>query len=96
MQILLNLNSEEYDIHTRFDNTELAIVAAASIASWGNQKKQAMGFSTNGMDPIVEGAKPQSFLPHKGILHLMSILDILARVQTTNNLPFTQLIRQST
>jgi len=96
MQILLNLNNEEYDMHTRFDNTELAIVAAASIASWANQKKQAMGFSTNGMDPIVEGAKPQSFRPHKGILHLMSILDILARVQATNNLPFTQLIRQST
>jgi len=96
MQILLNLNSEDYDLHTRFDNTELAIVAGASIASWANQKKQAFGLSTNGRDPRMEDEKPQSFLPHKGTIHLMSILDILARVQTTNRIPFTQLTRQST
>jgi uncharacterized protein (DUF58 family) len=95
MEIMLNLNVDEYDIRTRFDNTELAIVVAASVASWANRQKQSIGFSTNGMDPLTEGVKPQSFLPHKGTLHLMSILDILARVQASAGEPFTQLINRT-
>jgi uncharacterized protein (DUF58 family) len=95
MEIMLNLNVEEYDIRTRFDNTELAIVVAASVASWANRQKQSIGFCANGLDPLTEGVKPQSFLPRKGTLHLMNILDILARIQAAVGAPFTQLINQT-
>jgi uncharacterized protein (DUF58 family) len=95
VEIMLNLNTEEYDMRTRFDDTELAIVAAASIASWANSKKQSIGFSSNGTDPINVEAPPQNFPPRRGSLHLMNVLDILARIQTANVTPFTQLMRQT-
>lgn len=96
IEILLNLDTEDYDIRTRFDNSELAIVAAASIASWANRQKQSFGFCTNGSDPLVEAALPRSFPPRKGTLHLMNILDLLARIQASKGIPFNQLIHQTT
>jgi uncharacterized protein (DUF58 family) len=96
IEILLNLNAEDYDIRTRFDYSELAVVAAASIASWANQHKQSMGFNTNGSDPLVEDAHPRSYPPRKGTLHLMNILDLLARIQVSKDDSFSQLIRRTT
>ena len=101
--IFLNLNTDEYDLHTRFDSTELAIVVAASIASWVAQHKQAVGLATNGLDPLTAlktGASVRmKDLPiakpvpsRKGQAHLMRILDILARVHADETISFVELL----
>ena len=92
--IFLNLNNEEYLYKTRFDATETAITAAASIANWAVGKKQAVGLFTNGMDPLCEDHITQPLPPHKGRGHLIRILETLARVKTTDTISINELIRQ--
>ena len=52
--IFLNLNSEEYDLHTRGYTSELAIIVAASLANWVIAQRQAAGLLVNGIDPGLE------------------------------------------
>ena len=92
--IFLNLNASEYEQHHRIDSVELAIVIAASIANWVTGQKQTVGFSTNGSDPIAEDQRVKTLPPRKGRGHLMRILDILARVQSTETTPLVELLRQ--
>jgi uncharacterized protein (DUF58 family) len=92
--IFLNLNAAEYEQHHRIDSVELAIVIAASIANWVTGQKQTVGFSTNGSDPIAEDQRVKTLPPRKGRGHLMRILDILARVQSTETTPLVELLRQ--
>ena len=92
--IFLNLNNEEYLYKTRFDATETAITAAASIANWAVAKKQAVGLVTNGIDPLCEDEVAQPLPPHKGRGHLIRILETLARVRTTDTVSIAELIRQ--
>ncbi len=91
--LILNLNPEEYDWQSRFDATELAIVTAASIANWVISKKQSVGLITNGVDPLSENRIFSPLPPRKGKAHLIRLLEILARVQTSEDLPFLELIR---
>lgn len=94
--LFLNLKAMEYELHTRYDSTELAIVVAASIANWAISRAQAVGLCTNGLDPLgVEGETNLQNLPvnkiapvpanslniGKGQQHLMRLLEILARIQ---------------
>jgi uncharacterized protein (DUF58 family) len=53
--VFLNLNNEEYDVRSRIDSTEQAIVVAASICNWVVGKKQSAGLITNGVDPLITG-----------------------------------------
>ncbi len=53
--VFLNLNNDEYDMRSRIDSTELAIVVAASICNWVIGKKQSAGLCTNGVDPLITG-----------------------------------------
>ncbi len=103
--IFLNLNTVDYDLHSRFNNTELAIVIAASIANWVAQHKQAVGLTTNGQDPLIalkadttSGIKnlpiAKPVPSRKGQSHLMRILDILARVRADETIPFIDLLRK--
>jgi len=92
--IFLNLNNEEYLYKTRFDATETAVTAAASIANWAVAHKQAIGLVTNGFDPLCEDNVTQPLPPHKGRGHLIRILETLARVKTANTISITELIRQ--
>jgi uncharacterized protein (DUF58 family) len=79
--IFLNLNSEEYDLHTRGYTSELAIIVAASLANWVIAKRQAAGLLVNGIDPELD-ARGASLIPaRRGRGHLMRILDVLARIQ---------------
>jgi len=82
--IFLDLNPGSYDLKTRFDATELAIVISASVAHWVTSRKQAVGLSTNGNDPINKNQVPSLISPRKGRGHLMRVLDVLARIQTNN------------
>ena len=92
--IFLNLNLNEYDLRARFDATELAIIIAASIANRVIDQKQALGLNTNGLDPL---SNLQRFRPlpiRRGQGHLMHILDVLARIEAAETLPFLDMLRQ--
>ncbi|MGE5225030.1 MAG: DUF58 domain-containing protein [Omnitrophica WOR_2 bacterium] len=100
--IFLNMHKDDYDIRTRFDIAELAIVVAASLANWIIDKKQSTGLYTNGFDPLIDGVihdastmLMEPISPRKGGGHLMRILDHLARVQIGDALPMVELLRRS-
>jgi len=93
--ILLNLNQEDYPIKNRFDATEIAITAAASIAAWGKVHAHALGLITNGVDPLYENAIPQPIMPHKGSNHFINILEVLARIQPGETFSLATLIQNS-
>lgn len=100
--IFLNLHLDDYDIRTRFDYAELAIVVAASLANWIIDKKQSTGLYTNGVDPLIDGVildtstkVMEPIPPRKGSSHLMRILDHLARVKVGDILSMVELIRRN-
>jgi uncharacterized protein (DUF58 family) len=92
--IFLNLNNDEYYYRRRFDATELAIVTAASIASWVISKKQSVGLITNGLDPLGVNETAQALAPRKGRGHLMRLLETLARVKTSGGQSLAHLLHQ--
>jgi uncharacterized protein (DUF58 family) len=93
--IILNLHAEDYYYRSRLDSTELAIVIAASIANWISEKKQMVGLLVNARDPLSADSRPQTLPPRKGKRHLMHLLEILARVEMSDDrLPFALLIQE--
>lgn len=92
--IILNLNADDYYYRTRIDSSELAIIIAASIANWIVEKKQMVGITVNGRDPILAGGKPQALTPRKGKPHLMRLLEVLARVETIDGSPLAPLLQR--
>lgn len=92
--IILNLNAEDYYYRSRIDSTELAIVIAASISNWIVSKKQRVGLSVNGRDPLMVDGKPQFVPPNKGKRHLMHLLETLARVEIAEESALGPLIQQ--
>ncbi len=91
--VVLNLNAEDYYYRSRIDSTELAIVIAASVSNWIVEKKQMIGMMVNGHDPLTADGRPQSLPPRKGKLHLMHLLETLARVETIDNSALVPLIQ---
>jgi uncharacterized protein (DUF58 family) len=81
MAILLDLSKGSYPIENFYDGTELAVTAAASLAAWARQKQQSVGLYTNGLDPLVEATPTHALPPRKGTGHLVSLLELLARIQ---------------
>jgi len=92
--VFLNLNPDEYQLKTRFFAMEMGISLAASIANWIINKKQAVGLATNGIDVLGNGASPRPFPPRKGRVHLMRMLEALARVQSTGTQSLQAMIHQ--
>jgi uncharacterized protein (DUF58 family) len=92
--IFLNLNANEYDQKTRFYTTELAIIVAASLASWVVSKKQSVGLVANGYDLLAANGQPQPLPPRKGQGQLMRLLELLARVQMVEGEPLTDVLRR--
>lgn len=91
--VMLDLHAEDYDLRTRLDTSELAIVTAASVANWVVQRKQAVGLICNGVDPL--HATTRHVLPaRKDRGHLMRCLDILARIQLGSTTPVVSLLRE--
>jgi uncharacterized protein (DUF58 family) len=96
--ICLDLNAADYPQRSRIDASELAIVIAASLAAWITAQHQTVGLLVNGQDPLVSADLPAS-LPHplpanKGQAHLMRILEVLARVEITENSDLTALVQR--
>ncbi len=92
--LFLNLNATEYNPKLRFDNSELAIVVAASLANWVVSQRQAVGLVTNGSDPLAEAGGAPRLVPRRGRGYLMRILDVLARIECIETYPMADLIRR--
>lgn len=81
--VFLDLHAGAYDLHYRFDASELGVVVAASLANWVVGQKQSVGLATNGLDPLGAPGVPM----RKGQGHLIHILEVLARVQISETSP---------
>lgn len=94
--ICLDLDQENYERGQRFTATELAIVVAASIASHiAIREDLPVGLATQARDPMHD-EKVQFFLPPRSEhAHLMSLLEVLARVQVTSSVPIADLLRRA-
>jgi uncharacterized protein (DUF58 family) len=93
-QIILNLNAGEYDARRRFDDSELAIVVAASLANWISGKRQSVGLATNGSDPLEEHGRSPFRPSRSGRGHLLRILEVLARIESKETYPLVELLWQ--
>ena len=93
--ICLNLNQDDYTQRRRYTATELAIVAAASVANHViTQEKLPVGLVTEAFDPLSDMTTRFHLPPRRERAHLMSLLEVLARAQVTPTTPFAQLLRQ--
>jgi len=94
-QIYLNLNRAEYSLNRAEPASELAITTAASIAQYLSDKRQAVGLSTNGHDPLLEADAQIAIPARKGRGQLMQILESLAKVEMSTDTPFEELLRRA-
>lgn len=81
LAVLLDLDKNSYEMDSFYDATELAVIAAASLAAWAKQHQQSVGLFTNGLDPLVSETLSHALAPRKGSGHLISLLELLARIQ---------------
>jgi len=93
--ICLDLDRENYEQRRQYTTIELAIVAAASIANHIIvHEKLPVGLATEARDPLLD-ENARFFLPPRSErAHLMSVLEVLARVQFTEDVSFQVLLRR--
>jgi uncharacterized protein (DUF58 family) len=78
--IVLDLDRDAYDYQLRHTHSEWAIVVAASLAHYLTEQRQAIGLASNGRDSVTQTAQ-WSIPPRPGRVHLMKLLEWLARVE---------------
>ncbi len=93
--ICLDLDKEDYERHQQYTATELAIVVAASIANHiVVRERLPVGLIAEAWDPLLDD-RARFFLPPRSErAHLMSLLEVLARVQVTSAVPFVDLLHR--
>jgi len=93
--ICLDLDRDDYGQRQRYTATELAIIVAASIASHiAVREGLPVGLTTEAFDPLLDD-RARFFLPPRSErAHLMSLLEVLARVQIASAMPFVELLRR--
>jgi uncharacterized protein (DUF58 family) len=93
--ILLDLSLEHYEQRRRYTATELAIVVAASLANHiVVNERLSVGLATEGWDPLSEG-RARFFLPPRSERsHLISLLEVLARIEVMGGVSFPDLLRR--
>lgn len=91
--IVLDLNLGAYRDGRAHYATELAVVAAASLANDLVNRRQEIGLLSNGRDPAAPDARPVGVTPRKGRDQLTRVLDTLARVQAQATSPIDALVR---
>ncbi len=87
LAVLLDLDKASYDMDSFYDATELAVTAAASLAAWSKQHQQSVGLFTNGLDPLSPNTESHVLATRKGAAHLISLLELLARIQPGSTCP---------
>ena len=86
--ICLDLDQEGYPFQRLYAATELAVVAAASLANHiAVREGLAVGLASQALDPLQDSVTALSLPARRGRAHLMSILEILARAQTFRRQP---------
>ncbi len=92
--ICLDLDGDDYGARQRYTATELAIVTAASIATHvAVREGLPVGLATKAFDPLVDGQTRFFLPPRSERVHLMGLLEVLARVRVTAGVPFAELLR---
>jgi len=93
--ICLDLNRGGYGQRQRYTATELAIVVAASLANHiAVEESLPVGLTTEAWDPLAD-EQVRFFLPPRSErAHLMSLLEVLARVQIASAASFPELLRR--
>lgn len=97
--ICLDFAQESYAGRRFYDASELAIVAAASLANHIIIREGlAVGLATQAVDPLEDAVTAFSLPPRRERAHLMSILEVLARAQIAPSpaLSFPDFLRQET
>ncbi len=86
--ICLDLDPDNYELRRRYTAPELAIVAAASLASHITERERLpVGLATQAFDPLADAPVTFSLPPRRERAHLMGILETLARVQLAEKQP---------
>lgn len=93
--ICLDLNAEDYEPRQRYTATELAIVVAASVANHIIVREGlGVGLAAEAIDPLLDDQVCYYLPPRSERAHLMSLLEVLARVQITDAASFADLLRR--
>jgi len=93
--LCLDLDREGYERRQRYTATELAIVVAASIANHIIVREGLpAGLATEAWDPLLDNGARFFLPPRSERAHLMSLLEVLARVRVTSAAPFVDLLRR--
>jgi uncharacterized protein (DUF58 family) len=93
-RILLNFNEADYRGRNRIEDGELAVIASASLANWVVGRKESVGLSANGFDPLAAEDRTMTVPTGRGRAAMMRVLETLARVQLGEGEPFVQLVRR--
>ena len=92
--ICLNLDWRDYPMR-RHEATEQAIVVAASVANHTIvQEGLPAGLATDARDPLTEDRRRIVLPPRAERAQLMSILEVLARIQSATGALFVDLLRE--
>jgi len=93
--LALDLNLDGYDGRRRREASELAIVAAASLANHIIVRERlAVGLAAEGLDPLAH-TRERFFLPARSErAHLISVLEVLARVRLAPGVPLGDVLRR--
>ena len=97
--ICLDFARESYAGRRFYDASELAIVAAASLANHLIVRERlAVGLVMQAVDPLAEATAQFSLPPRRERAHLMSLLEVLARAQPAPDptTPFPDFLRRET
>jgi uncharacterized protein (DUF58 family) len=94
--ICLDLDEAGYAKRHRADATELAIVAAASLANHiVVRERLPVGLATEAFDPLADTGVAFFLPPRREEAQLMSVLEVLARVQATPASPLPAFLRRA-
>jgi len=93
--ICLDLDEQGYAQRQRYTASELAIVAAASVANHViTRDKLPVGLAVEAQDPLLGACARFALPPRAERGHLMNVLEVLARVQMTQGTSLTGLLRR--
>ena len=94
VSVFLNLCERDFEPRSRIDAAELAVVTAASLASYVAGKRQPVGLVTNGRDPLEPDNRIHSLPVRRGTAHMMMVMEKLARIQLSDGESFTEMLRE--
>ena len=88
--IVLNLDKKLLHVKGWESTIERGVTIAASLASWLHEQRQSFGISTFGYDPLLEKTGQQSLELSKGHVHLIQVLELLARIREARIIAFQE------